>query len=227
MSGLWVRGLPLSLAAGEVNYVRISGYDTMSGPNYSFTLTLTIGETGATSVSTPIQISGDVIVNSCDLAQYPSLLNTVGLSGPCADLLSVNRESIRTAVQNGSLQVTSQDGQSYELSQLYTANITDMSRLLMRYSSASPLQGIGSWDVSNVTNMDEMFFDASAFNQNIGNWSVSNVTDMNGMFRGATAFNQNISNWNVCNVMYYFRAFFNSGMQFRYVKSTCLWTAPT
>ena len=38
-------------------------------------------------------------------------------------------------------------------------------------------QDIGSWDVSNVTNMKKMFYKAYAFNQDIGSWEVSNVTD--------------------------------------------------
>lgn len=32
---------------------------------------------------------------------------------------------------------------------------------------------IGPWDVSQVTIMDEMFFDAATFNQNISGWCVS------------------------------------------------------
>ena len=43
-------------------------------------------------------------------------------------------------------------------------------------------QDIGSWDVSNVTNMLLMFSGADAFNQDIGSWDVSNVTNMEDMF---------------------------------------------
>lgn len=42
-------------------------------------------------------------------------------------------------------------------------------------------QDIGSWDVSNVTNMSFMFSN-SPFNQDISSWDVSNVTDMSFMF---------------------------------------------
>ena len=61
-------------------------------------------------------------------------------------------------------------------------------------------QPIGSWDVSNVTNMIQMFSSATAFNQPIGDWDVSKVTYMGDMFRGATAFNQSIVSWDVSNV---------------------------
>jgi surface protein len=61
-------------------------------------------------------------------------------------------------------------------------------------------QPIGSWNVSNVTSMSEMFVNANGFNQNIGSWDVSKVTDMSRMFNGATTFNQPIGSWNVSNV---------------------------
>lgn len=55
-------------------------------------------------------------------------------------------------------------------------------------------------DLSNVTNMSEMFSYAINFNSDISNWDVSNVTDMENMFKGAYAFNSPLSSWNVSNV---------------------------
>ncbi len=56
-------------------------------------------------------------------------------------------------------------------------------------------QNIGSWDISNVTDMSGMFYDTDVFNQNIGSWDVRSVTDMSGMFYNATAFNEALSGW--------------------------------
>ena len=59
---------------------------------------------------------------------------------------------------------------------------------------------LSNWDVSNVRDMDFMFAAARAFNGNIDNWDVSNVTNMRGMFTFTNTFNRDLSNWNVANV---------------------------
>ena len=59
---------------------------------------------------------------------------------------------------------------------------------------------IGDWDVSNVTDMSNVFSGAQSFNQPLNNWNVSKVKDMCGMFHGAESFNQSLDNWNVSNV---------------------------
>jgi len=59
---------------------------------------------------------------------------------------------------------------------------------------------IGTWDVSQVTNMKSLFEGKSNFNEDISNWNVSNVTDMQQMFICA-GFNQDISGWDVSSVI--------------------------
>jgi surface protein len=65
-------------------------------------------------------------------------------------------------------------------------------------------QDLNSWDVSKVTNFQQMFYDAILFNGNISSWSfttdVTKNISMASMFRDARAFNQDISNWNVSRV---------------------------
>ena len=66
---------------------------------------------------------------------------------------------------------------------------------------------IGDWDVSNVTNMIQLFEGARSFNQPLNNWNVSNVTDMMLMFTRARSFNRPLNNWNVSKVETMFAMF--------------------
>ena len=80
------------------------------------------------------------------------------------------------------------------------SNVTNMQSMFWGCKNFN--QDISNWDVSNVTNMGDMFFDCKNFNQDISSWDVSNVTDMYGMFYECKSFNQDISSWNVSNVKY-------------------------
>ena len=60
---------------------------------------------------------------------------------------------------------------------------------------------IGKWDVSQVTNMKELFQGLTDFNESLNEWNVSNVTNMDSMFGECTNFNQPLNKWNVSNVV--------------------------
>ena len=69
---------------------------------------------------------------------------------------------------------------------------------------------ISKWNVSNVTNMANMFYDCTYFTGKvIENWDVSKVKDISGMFNNCYKFNCDLSNWNVSNVENMSFAFFN------------------
>ena len=55
-------------------------------------------------------------------------------------------------------------------------------------------------DVSNITDMSNMFNDCASFNQDISGWDVSKVTNMSNIFNGCTTFNQPIGKWNMVSV---------------------------
>ena len=77
-------------------------------------------------------------------------------------------------------------------------NVTDMSNMF--FGCAAFNQPLNNWNVSSVTNMSYMFSGCAAFNQPLNNWNVSNVTNMSKMFSGCRAFNQPLNNWNVSQV---------------------------
>ncbi len=78
------------------------------------------------------------------------------------------------------------------------SQVTDMSYIF--YNASSFNGNIGNWDTSNVTIMTGMFNGATLFNQDIGGWNTSNATNMSGMFGTAATFNQDISGWDTSNV---------------------------
>lgn len=81
------------------------------------------------------------------------------------------------------------------------SGVTKMSNLFANLETFN--EPIDSWDVSNVRDMSEMFLNAHAFNQPINSWDVSKVTNMSGMFRGENGwnnFNQPLDKWKVDNV---------------------------
>ena len=82
---------------------------------------------------------------------------------------------------------------------LILGDTTDLRLLFAGCSSLTMINNLNSWDVSNVTNMFDMF-SGTLINQDISSWNVSGVTDMGSMFYAST-FNQPIGNWDVSNVM--------------------------
>ena len=96
----------------------------------------------------------------------------------------VDAATLRNMIENGD-----------DVSRVCTSRIIEMNDLIPHDFN----QDISSWDVSNVTNMNDMFSGTIDFNQDISSWDVSNVTKMGGMFSDSQ-FNGNISSWDVSNV---------------------------
>ena len=88
-------------------------------------------------------------------------------------------------------------GNDANLNDIDTSEITDMSQIF----EWSKFNGdISKWNVSNVKNMNSMFWGSSFTGKNgdISKWDVSKVKDMYCMFYYSN-FNGDISNWNVNN----------------------------
>lgn len=123
---------------------------------------------------------------------------------------SGDKLKIKSIKKWGDIAWTSMENAFYGCNNL-TVNSTDAPDLSNVTNMANMFKGaitfnqtINNWDVSNVTNMSGLFSGDfptfSLFNQPIDNWNVSNVTNMSKMFLWCIDFNQPIGNWNVGNV---------------------------
>ena len=66
--------------------------------------------------------------------------------------------------------------------------------------------------MNGVTRTQDMFRNATLFNQDLSGWDTSTVTNMNDMFRDATSFSQDIGAWNVGALTTATQMFVTSGM---------------
>ena len=78
------------------------------------------------------------------------------------------------------------------------SQVTDMSNMF--YGCTSFNQPLNNWNVSQVRDMGDMFSGCTSFNQPLNSWDVSQVTDMGYMFSGCTSFNQPLNSWDVSKV---------------------------
>jgi hypothetical protein len=95
------------------------------------------------------------------------------------------------------------------------STVTNISRMFWHSIADDQFQNIsnvGSWNVSNVTQMEGTFIrNRNGFNPAIGGWNVSNVTNMQDLFVFCdSGFNPNISSWDTGNVVSFNRTFYNA-----------------
>jgi len=137
---------------------------------------------------------------------------TVSISGDFPRIYFVNsadRDKILTIEQWGNIVWTSMENAFTGCTNINIVNptidtpdLSNVTNLEWMFSDASSFNGdISGWNTSNITTMSTMFSGAMSFNQDISSWNVSNVTDMSYMFLNADIFNQDISGWNVSNVI--------------------------
>jgi len=111
--------------------------------------------------------------------------------------------------QENSCNVTQEYG--WPIGTWCVTNVTDMSQLFAGKDTFN--DDLSFWDVSSVTNMAEMFDRATNFNGDVSMWDTSSVQDVSYMFH-LSSFNGNLSSWNMTKVtsmmwMFYENPLFN------------------
>lgn len=113
---------------------------------------------------------------------------------------------ILTIEQWGDIQWETMDEAFYDCVNLtlHASDAPDLSQVKnmnqMFWGATSMNSDLNHWDMSNVEETNAMFYEASAFNGDISSWNLSNVNNMRYMFFKAHSFNGDISNWDVSNV---------------------------
>ena len=96
----------------------------------------------------------------------------------------------------------------YDFNCINTSKITDMSNLFkyidlysINYNIKKLNFDVSRWDVSNVKNMTNIFYECANFDCDLSNWIVDNVENMSGMFKNCENFKgKGLENWDVSNV---------------------------
>jgi len=80
------------------------------------------------------------------------------------------------------------------------SNVTDMNNMFSWARGLTSLD-VSSWDTSNVTNMSAMFTWTSALiSLDVSKWDTSNVKNMSGMFQGVGLTSLDVSKWDTSSV---------------------------
>ena len=116
------------------------------------------------------------------------------------DKITTNKE-LKNKIQE--LYKEQGEGETLDVSSLTNfIKCDDFSYLFSGYEKVKHIIGLEDWDVSNVKNMECMFYDCKKFNSDLSKWNVSSVGDMNELFEGCEKFNSDLSNWDVRSVRY-------------------------
>ena len=114
------------------------------------------------------------------------------------DLITTN-EDLRKKIQE--LYKEQGEGEILDVSSLTNAiKCDDFAYIFQGYENVKHIIGLEDWDVSNVKNMEYMFYNCYNFNSDLSNWDVSSVGNMKLMFNGCINFDSDLSKWDVSNV---------------------------
>ena len=90
-------------------------------------------------------------------------------------------------------------GEINGLEKLKTDDVTNMNDLFINASSKK--LDVSNWNTSNVIDMSFVFMGVHSANPDVSKWNTSNVTTMEGMFFSTYVLDPDVSNWDVSKVI--------------------------
>ena len=105
----------------------------------------------------------------------------------------------------------------FDVSKWNVSNVKDMQFIF--YDCIKFDCDLSKWNISNVENIAAMFYNCKNFDCDLSNWVVGKVKDMSSMFYNCTNFNCDLSNWDISNVKNMSFAFYNC----KSLKNTPSW----
>ena len=88
-----------------------------------------------------------------------------------------------------------------EVPPIDVSNVTNMDHMFYECTILTSIDGIENWDTSKVTNMNNMFTHSRALTSlDVSNWDTSNVTTMSSMFSYCPVSELDVSNWDTSKV---------------------------
>ena len=114
------------------------------------------------------------------------------------DMITTNKD-LRNKILE--LHIEQGGGETLDVSSLANCiKCDDFSYIFKGYKRGKRIIGLEDWDVSNVENMEGMFYNCENFNSDLSNWDVSSVGNMHSMFYRCKTFNSDLSKWDVSSV---------------------------
>ncbi len=140
-----------------------------------------------------------------DLPDLSGIWSLDSLFFACSGMTSVNRitewdlSNIYSVLNmfNGCLNF------DQNLSALDVSNVLDFDRMFTSCAifNNGGSTGIGDWNMTGATGINDMFSYAYSFNQPIGNWDITSMTALSSVFFNARSFNQDLSSWDTSSIV--------------------------
>ena len=194
------------LFSGGRNLERIDGLNTWNVSNIKYMNSLFSGDTKLTSIDlsswdTSSILGLDALFLGCtnltevnmdnwDLSNMSSYLGGGVFSNtPSLKKVSMKNWKLPTSVNNWLFRSwTASTIEEIDLTGWDLSKTTSLYGLLANGTTLKNIKGLNTWDVSHVTNMEQLFYgDSNLTTLDLSSWDMSNVTNTANMFTGCTS----------------------------------------